>query len=73
MGHPVLESPHEADLTEVAVAYQAFHFLHHFLGKDLWECKSERDSREWFKACSHCKLDSSWFETGLAECAFNPH
>ena len=25
------------------------------------------------KACSHCKLDSSWFETGLAECAFNPH
>ena len=25
------------------------------------------------KACSHCKLDSNWYETGLAECAFIPH
>ena len=25
------------------------------------------------KMCSHSKLDSNWFETGLVECAFNPH
>ena len=34
---------------------------------------TKKPAGRFLKACSHCKLDWNWFETGLAECAFNPH